>query len=105
MHRKSRAGWSVCLLLVAAVLGGCSSLTAGGRRVVMIRPDEAQTCRVLGPVDDTEFYLLNPASAFDAAYNGVRNKAAALGANAIELIYSDWTPKLDYEVRAIALKC
>ncbi|MFI5400312.1 MAG: DUF4156 domain-containing protein [SAR324 cluster bacterium] len=106
MDRKRCAGLGACLLLSAAVLGGCSvSLTAGGARVVLIRPDEAQTCRVIAPVEGTGFYLLNPSSAFDGAYNGVRNKAAALGGNAIQLIYSDWTPKLDYVVRAIAVKC
>lgn len=73
------------LIIVALLLSGCVSLTAGGGRVRVVNsPQHVEKCKLISQVTSSSSWGgLASGVAFDNAMNELKNKAAEMGGNTV----------------------
>lgn len=92
MINKNTLRYVIILILGISCIAGCTtSLSYQGEKVRIIEGNEGYQTKFLGTVSGFDTLGISTGAESENALNEVRNKAAALGANAIKIIHMQTT--------------
>ena len=96
----------ITLIVFSSLLLGCTTtLTNDGESIKVIDAKMAEECKFVHFVTGSNSNGINAKAEIDNAITKVRNKASELGANAVQIMTTDWDYWGGGVVTANAYKC